>query len=110
MLDDWNETVSSKQYVSEGAWNRKSNIFGAPLGDHAGGEDVSPYAAPARATDLSRLPSAFIDVCSSEVFRDENVAYASCLWAAGVQAELHVWPGVSMALICWSHKLLFTTS
>ena len=27
------------------------------------------------------------------MFRDEDVAYASSLWAAGVQAELHVWPG-----------------
>ena len=27
---------------------------------------------------------------SLEVFRDENVAYASCLWTAGVRAELHV--------------------
>lgn len=42
---------------------------------------------------MSRLPSAFIDVGSSEVFRDKNVAYASCLWVAGVRAELHVWPG-----------------
>jgi acetyl esterase/lipase len=29
------------------------------------------------------------------VFRDEDVAYASALWAAGVQAELHVWAGGS---------------
>lgn len=27
------------------------------------------------------------------MFRDETVAYASSLWAAGIQAELHVWPG-----------------
>ena len=27
------------------------------------------------------------------MFRDEDVAYASGLWAAGSQAELHVWPG-----------------
>ena len=27
------------------------------------------------------------------MFRDETVAYASALWAAGVDAELHVWPG-----------------
>ena len=53
------------------------------------------YAAPALATDLSGLPPppAFIDVGSAEVFRDEAVTYASRLWAAGVQAELHVWPG-----------------
>jgi acetyl esterase/lipase len=54
---------------------------------------VSPYAAPGRATDLSGLPPAFVDVGSAEVFRDEAVAYADRLWAAGVQAELHVWAG-----------------
>jgi acetyl esterase/lipase len=27
------------------------------------------------------------------VFRDETVAYASRLWEAGVQAELHIWAG-----------------
>jgi len=51
------------------------------------------YAAPARTTDLAGLPPAFIDVGSAEVFRDEDVAYAGRLWAAGVQAALPVWPG-----------------
>jgi acetyl esterase/lipase len=54
---------------------------------------VSIYAAPARATDLSGLPPAFIDVGTAEVFRDEAVAYASQIWADGGVAELHVWPG-----------------
>ena len=54
---------------------------------------MSIYAAPARATDLSGLPPAFIDCGSAEVFRDEDVAYATKLWEAGVQAELHVWAG-----------------
>jgi acetyl esterase/lipase len=27
------------------------------------------------------------------MFRDEAVAYATRLWQAGGQAELHVWPG-----------------
>lgn len=30
---------------------------------------------------------------SAEVLRDETVAFASKLWASGVQAELHVWAG-----------------
>jgi acetyl esterase/lipase len=58
-----------------------------------GGDEVSIYAAPARANDLSGLPPAFIDVGSAEVFRDEAVNYATLLWKSGVQAELHVWPG-----------------
>lgn len=95
MLDDRNETVSSRQYTRTGSWSRESNDTGwdALLGDRRKTDRVTIYAAPARATDLTGLPPAFIDVGSAEVFRDEAVAYASQLWASGVQAELHVWPG-----------------
>jgi acetyl esterase/lipase len=95
MIDDRNETVSAHQIDGEGVWDRTSNYTGwnALLGDRRGGPDVSIYAAPSRATDLSGLPQAFIDVGTAEVFRDEDVAYASAIWAAGGIAELHVWPG-----------------
>ncbi|MFV0434854.1 MAG: alpha/beta hydrolase [Leucobacter sp.] len=95
MLDDRDLTVSSAQIDGIGLWDRGSNVMGwtALLGDRRGTDDVSIYAAPARATDLSGLPPAFIDCGSAEVFRDEDVAYATSLWHAGVQAELHVWPG-----------------
>jgi acetyl esterase/lipase len=95
MLDDRNETPSSYQMAGVGVWDRTANDVGwtALLGDARGGPDVSPYAAPARATDLSGLPPAFIDVGSAETFRDEDVAYATRIWQAGGRAELHVWPG-----------------
>lgn len=95
MLDDRNDTPSAIQMAGRGVWDRDANEFGwtALLGDARGGPDVSPYAAPARATDLSNLPPAFIDVGSCETFRDEDVAYATRIWQAGGQAELHVWPG-----------------
>ena len=95
MLDDRNETPSSHQMAGLGIWDRGANEVGwtALLGAARGGPDVSPYAAPARATDLSGLPPAFIDVGSAETFRDEDVAYASRIWQAGGDAELHVWPG-----------------
>jgi acetyl esterase/lipase len=95
MLDDRNETVSSHQFDGPARWNRGSNDTGwtAYLGDRRGTDQVSIYAAPARATDLSGLPPTFIDVGSAEVFRDEAVAYASQLWADGGDCELHVWPG-----------------
>jgi acetyl esterase/lipase len=32
-------------------------------------------------------------VGACEVFRDEAVAYASAIWAAGGDCELHVWGG-----------------
>lgn len=95
MLDDRNDTPSSWQMAGLGVWDRTANEVGwtALLGAARGGPDVSPYAAPARATDLSGLPPAFIDVGSAETFRDEDVAYATRIWQAGGSAELHVWPG-----------------
>jgi acetyl esterase/lipase len=95
MLDDRNDTASARQMAGRGIWDRASNEVGwtALLGAARGGPDVSPYAAPARATDLSGLPPAFIDVGSAETFRDEAVTYASRIWQAGGVAELHVWPG-----------------
>ena len=47
----------------------------------------------ARATDLSGLPPAFIDVGTADLFRDEDIAFAQRLMQAGVAAELHVNPG-----------------
>lgn len=95
MLDDRNDTFSARQMAGLGIWDAEANNTGwtALLGAAQGGPDVSPYAAPARATDLSGLPPAFIDVGSAETFRDEDVAYASRIWQAGGHAELHVWPG-----------------
>ncbi|MFE9769378.1 alpha/beta hydrolase [Streptomyces sp. NPDC005808] len=95
MLDDRNDSVSAHQMTGLGLWDRSANAMGwsALLGEASGGPDVSPYAAPARATDLSGLPPAYIDVGSAETFRDEDVAYAARLWQAGGRAELHVWPG-----------------
>ena len=95
MLDDRNITESTHQFDGVGVWDRVSNETGwrASLADAYGSADVSPYAAPARARDLHGLPPAFLDVGTAEIFRDETVAYAQGLWAAGVNAELHVWPG-----------------
>lgn len=95
MLDDHNETVSSRQYDGIGAWDRNNNdtAWNAILGDTRFTDVVSPYSAPARAIDLVGLPPAYIEVGAAETFRDEAVDYASRLWAAGGQAELHVWAG-----------------
>ncbi|MFF0794479.1 alpha/beta hydrolase [Streptomyces spiralis] len=95
MLDDRNDTPSARQMAGTGLWDRTANetAWTALLGDRRGGPDVSPYAAPARAEDLSGLPPAFLDVGSAETFRDEVVSYASRIWRAGGVAELHVWPG-----------------
>lgn len=95
MIDDTNSTLSSHQFLAGTTWTRAANLLGweCLLGDRVGTDQVSPYAAPTRAADLSGLPPAFIEAGSAEMFRDENIAYANRIWAAGGSAELHVWSG-----------------
>ncbi|MBO9577960.1 MAG: alpha/beta hydrolase [Microbacteriaceae bacterium] len=97
MLDDTQSSHSQQVYREVGLWSGGSNdnAWAAFLGGIAPGTDAVPaYAAPARATDLSGLPQTFIDAGEAELFRDEDVAYASRLWAAGVSCELHITPGI----------------
>ena len=95
MLDDRNDSLSARQFTDSLFWDARENTLGwtALLGERRGTEDVSIYAAPARAQDLGHLPPAFVDVGSAEVFRDEAVRFAGALWAAGGDVELHVWAG-----------------
>jgi acetyl esterase/lipase len=94
MLDDRRITPSS-QLDDLLVWNRASNAFGwrSYLGDLYGRDDVPAHAAPARAIDLSRLPQAYVCVGGADGFRDEDIDYAQRLYAAGVETELHVYPG-----------------
>jgi acetyl esterase/lipase len=95
MIDDRELTLSRRQFAENKTWNQQNNTYGwdSYLGKQRQGSDVSIYAAPGRAEDLSGLPETFLDAGSSELFRDDAVAFASKLWASGVQAELHIWPG-----------------
>jgi acetyl esterase/lipase len=94
-LDDRLDTPSMREYVDTPLWNRPNAIYSwtAYLGTEPGGDDVSPYAAPARATDLSGLPPAFVTTCQFDPLRDEGIEYARRLAHAGVHAELRLYPG-----------------
>jgi len=94
MLDDRDVTESSREVRDPRLWNNDSNRlgWGAYLSGLDGGE-VPPYAAPARATDLRGLPSTWLATGELDLFRDEDIEYASGLLAAGVPTELHVYPG-----------------
>ena len=94
MLDDRQITPSSR-LDDLLVWNRASNAFGwrSYLGDLYGRDDVPAHAAPARAMDLSGLPEAYVCVGGADGFRDEDILYAQRLYAAGVETELHVYPG-----------------
>jgi len=96
MLDDRSVTrLDQNPWTGEFIWTRKSNRFGwtSWLGQEPGGPDVPVYASPARATDLSGLPPAFIDVGMLDLSVDEDIDYAHRLMRAGVPTELHVRSG-----------------
>nr|WP_090277214.1 alpha/beta hydrolase [Mycolicibacterium komanii]CRL71341.1 lipase [Mycolicibacterium komanii] len=94
MLDDRAATPDSSllPYLT---WTYDDNVtgWGALLGADAGSDSVSPYAAPARAADLSGLPDTYLDVGDLDIFRKEDISYATRLADAGVPTELHVYPG-----------------
>ena len=91
MIDDRNETESSNEIVDIGIWDRAGNVEAWAW--YLGGKPADQYAAPTRAEDLAGLPPAFIDVGTVDLFRDEDIAFAQRLMAAGVPTELHIHPG-----------------
>ncbi|AVV44721.1 esterase [Streptomyces sp. P3] len=96
-LDDRLTTPSMRAFTDTPVWNRPiaeicwNHYLGGE--EHRGGPDVSPYAAPARAGDVSGLPRAFVYVCEFDPLRDEGLHYAQRLTQAGVPTELHLYPG-----------------
>lgn len=95
MIDDRTCVRDPHPFTGDFVWQMHNNQFGwsALLGQDAGSDDVSHYAAAARAEDLSGLPPTFISVGALDLFLEENIEYACRLMRAGVPTELHVWPG-----------------
>jgi acetyl esterase/lipase len=94
MLDDRAQTPDP-DLLPFLTWTYDDNVTGwaALLGESAGTDGVSAYAAPARATDLTGLPATYIDIGDLDIFRDEDITYARRLSDAGVPTELHLHPG-----------------
>lgn len=92
MVDHRNTTPSARGGTAVGPWDRRANVEAWEW--FLAGQEPDGYAAPLHADDLSGLPPTFIDVGTADLFRDENLALAQRLLAAGVSTELHVYPGV----------------
>jgi acetyl esterase/lipase len=93
-LDDRLDTPSMRAFQDTPLWNRPNAVWSWKhyLGPNHQGE-VSPYAAPARATDLSGLPPAYVSTMEFDPLRDEGILYALRMLQAGVPVELHSYPG-----------------
>jgi acetyl esterase/lipase len=92
MVDHRNITRSAHEVTEIGPWDRRANVEAWEW--FLAGQEPDGYAAPLHAEDMAGLPPTFIDVGTADLFRDENLALAQRLLAAGVTAELHVYPGV----------------
>lgn len=93
MLDDrtGSAEVPGDPLVGEFVWTRESNQFG--WSRYLGDAPAAAPQVPARAENLSGLPPTWLLTVGLDLFRDENIEYARRLLAAGVEAELLVYPG-----------------
>jgi acetyl esterase/lipase len=93
-LDDRLESASINRFTDTPVWNRpRAEVSWNAYLKGLTGSAVPMYAAPARASDLSGLPSTYISVGTYDPLRDEGIAYAHALLAADVPLELHLFPG-----------------
>lgn len=94
MLDDRNITPD-KQLGPLAVVTAEGNETGwnALLGERRGTERVLPTDAPARMTDATGLPPLYVDVGDLDIYRNESIEYAAKFGRAGINAELHVYPG-----------------
>lgn len=91
-LDDRLDTPSMKAFTDTPGWNRPNAVLSWQYYLN-GAKEVSPYAAPARATDLSGLPPAYVTTAELDPLRDEGIRYALRMLQAGVPVELHQYAG-----------------
>jgi acetyl esterase/lipase len=90
-LDDRQRTWSARHFTDT-PWMNRDKVT-AIWRHYLGSASASPYAAPARATDLSGLPPACVTTAEFCPNRDEGIEYALRLLQAGVSADLHQWAG-----------------
>ncbi|HEY7137339.1 MAG TPA: alpha/beta hydrolase [Acidimicrobiia bacterium] len=90
-LDDRQETWSARHFTETPFMTRDK--VATSWRHYLGSASATPYAAPARATDLSGLPPAYIATAEFDPNRDEGIDYGFRLLRAGVPVEMHQWLG-----------------
>jgi len=95
VLDDAMDTPSMRAFEATPLWTRTANahMWQHYLGPADGRGEVSPYAAPARAAEVSGLAPAYVMTAELDPLRDEGIGYAQRLMAAGVAVEVHSFAG-----------------
>lgn len=99
MIDDRNLNPVNPELAKLLFWGVDDNVTGwtAYLGDQAGKEGTSPYAAAARVESVEGLPRTYLDCGNLDLFVKEDLEYVSRLNAAAIDTEVHIYPGLPHA-------------
>lgn len=90
-LDAAMDSASVETYA-EGHFHTAAHM--AWYWDQYGGDPAHPHVSPLRAPELAGLPPALIVLADCDPLRDEGLAYARRLAAAGVDCAVQLHPGV----------------
>ncbi|MDE1163054.1 MAG: alpha/beta hydrolase [Acidobacteriaceae bacterium] len=93
-LDNRLDSVSAREFtdVPDFATPEARVMWQWYLGDQD--RDISPYATPVHAADLTHLPPAYVLCAGLDALRDDGLRYAQRLLEAGVSVELHLVPSL----------------
>lgn len=96
------DTASSREFA-DGPILRKDDVdwFWEQFLPDPATQQHDPMASPSRASDLSRLPPAFIATAECDPSRDDSESFAAQLKAAGVDVQLHRYAGMVHGFASW---------
>ncbi len=106
MLDDRTAADRSLDVRGHFVWDNRRNRHGwsAYLGQEPGLPGAPTWSVPARRTDLTGLPPAFITWGDVELFAEEDAAYADALRRAGVPVAVDVVRGAPHGFENWARS------
>jgi acetyl esterase len=102
-LDPVMDSASYREFEDFAMLSRRAMAFcwRTYLGSLDGARGADPDASPLRAEDLAGAPPAYVAVAGHDILRDDGIAYARALEAAGVAVTLREFPDMTHGFLRW---------